>query len=119
VDMGPRILILDMSATMSCQHPGAGMILQLHDRGRLQGLDVRVAAPVPPVVRAFSRAGAGRAASLYRDLASARRAAADPGQHHLAPAGLPVPAASPRATASRHLRLMPTGGGTQGSETPP
>jgi anti-anti-sigma regulatory factor len=103
VDLGPRILILDMSATMSCQHPGAGMIMHLCDRGRLHSIEVRVAAPVPPVVRVFSRAGGGRAASLYRDLASARGAAADPGRHYVAPAGLPGPAAIPARLPPRRL----------------
>jgi anti-anti-sigma regulatory factor len=72
LDLGPRTIVLDMSATTSCDRAAVRMIMRIQERARQHGTEVRAAAVTPGVSARFVRVSPRRVLSIYPDLESAR-----------------------------------------------
>src|SRR5512146_765946 len=92
VNRGAEVLIVDMTATASCDYGGAEALSRAYHRAAVNGTQLRVATASPQVRRILSTQGLDRLVSIYPSLEAAR--AAGP----------------PRATVG-HRPAQPQGGG--------
>jgi anti-anti-sigma factor len=102
IDHGAVELVVDMTATTSCDYAGVGAIARAYQRGAASGTQLRLVVAAPAVRRVLSINGLDRLIPIYPSLEAATPAAAPAA----AGPGLPRPAgarpggrAAPRRTA--------------------
>jgi anti-anti-sigma factor len=83
INRGAVVLILDMTATQSCDHAGVDAIVRGYQRAVISGTQLRVVARAPVVRRAIAIEGLDRLISIYPTLEAAL-AAETPGHPGLA-----------------------------------
>jgi anti-anti-sigma factor len=89
IDRGASILVVDMSATSSCDQTGANAVMRAYQRATANSTQVRLVVTSPAVSRALSADGLDRLMPIYPSLETAIAAPAV-----AAPAGSPVMAES-------------------------
>jgi anti-anti-sigma factor len=60
INRGAVVLMLDMTATQSCDHAGVDAIARAYQRAAVSGTQLRLVVPAPLVRRAMGRAGQDR-----------------------------------------------------------
>ena len=101
INRGATTLIADMTATLSCDHAGAGAVARARQRAAASGTELRLVVTAQVVARVLSLAGLDRTVSVYPSLeaATAARLPAAAGARAEGPAGT--------ATAQQaHLRKL-------------
>jgi anti-anti-sigma factor len=73
---GARILIIDMSATTSCDMAGARMVVRAHERARAHKADLRLVTTDAGLKYVLGMTGADLHIGIYPDLAAAYAATA-------------------------------------------
>jgi anti-anti-sigma factor len=68
---GARILIIDLSATTSCDMAGARMLERAHERARAHKADLRLVTTDAGLKYVLGMTGSGMRISFYPDLAAA------------------------------------------------
>jgi anti-sigma B factor antagonist len=89
INRGAKELIADMTATVSCDHAGAGAVVRAHKRAVVSGAELRLVVTARIVSRGLSIAGVDRLVSIYPSLEAAMAATgpADGSQAAVTPAG--------------------------------
>jgi anti-sigma B factor antagonist len=89
INRGAKELIADMTATVSCDHAGAGAVVRAHKRAVVSGAELRLVVTARIVSRGLSIAGVDRLVSIYPSLEAAMAATgpADGSQAAITPAG--------------------------------
>lgn len=82
INRGPAVLIVDMTATASCDYAGAETLVRAYRRAVANGTQLRLVVPAEVVRHILSGTGLDRLVSVY------------PSREAAAAAGLPVAAAS-------------------------
>ncbi len=82
INRGAAVLIVDMTATASCDYAGAEALVRAHRRAVANGTQLRLVVPAEVVRRVVSANGLDRLVSVY------------PSREAALAAGLPVPQAS-------------------------
>lgn len=111
IDRGPTVLVMDMSATASCDHSGGGALTRAYQRAMASGTDLRLVITNPAVQRVLSITGIDQLASVYPTLEAAL-AARVPGGRVLTPArnGVSPAGADERPAAqAESARRVPAG----------
>jgi anti-anti-sigma factor len=107
INRGARTLIVDMSATISCDHAGVAALARVYQRAAASGTELRVVVSAPVVRRVLSIGHIDRLVSIYPVLEAALAPAGQVAIRLLVPeagrAGSAVPA--PRGTAGAVSRL--------------
>lgn len=80
IDRGAAVLILDMSATVSCDHAAVEAVARAHQRASVSGTQLRLVVTAPVVRRVLTIEGLDRLVSIYPSLAAAMAAGA-PGRN--------------------------------------
>jgi anti-sigma B factor antagonist len=111
INRGARTLIVDMTATISCDHAGVAALARVHQRAAASGTELRLVVSAPVVRRVLDIGQIDRLVSIYpvleAALASAGQAAIRPLVPEAGRAGSVVPA--PRDAVGAVSRL-PAGG---------
>jgi anti-sigma B factor antagonist len=123
INRGAKELIADMTATVSCDHAGAGAVVRAHQRAVVSGAELRLVVTAQIVSRVLSTAGVDRLVSVYPSLEAAMAASAPARVLTLVagPAGTgadaqpPPPRAGP---ASRPVQATGPADGGQAAITP-
>jgi anti-sigma B factor antagonist len=68
---GTRLLVLDLSAVLSCDLSGVGVLIGTQRRARRRGIVVHLVAPSPPVAELLNSTGLDRYLAVYPDLPGA------------------------------------------------
>ncbi len=76
INRGPTVLIVDMTATASCDHAGAQALMRAYQRAVANGTQLRLVIPAEVVRHTLSGTGLGRLVSVY----ASQEAAAAGGQ---------------------------------------
>ncbi len=105
IDRGAAVLVADMTATVSCDYPGAEALARVYQRAVAAGADLRLVVSTDAVRRVLGFSGLDRLASIYPGLDGAladgpadRQAGDEPG--NLSATGT-VPQSARPARASR------------------
>jgi anti-anti-sigma factor len=114
INRGAAELIVDMAATLSCDHAGADAVARAYQRATGSGTQLRLVVTAPIVRRVLSINGLDRLIPVYPSLEAAAAAVARtagapllPGPAETAADSLPPPGGAARATGRR-----PAGPGT-------
>ncbi len=123
INRGAKELIADMTATVSCDHAGAGAVVRAHKRAVVSGAELRLVVPAQIVSRVLSIAGVDRLVSIYPSLEAAMAASAPAAVLTLvagaAGTGADVQPPPPRAgPASRPVQATGRADGNQAVITP-
>lgn len=78
LNRGALVLIVDLSATVSCDHAGSDALARVHQRAVSSGTELRLVVASEIVRRVLSVSGVDRLVSLYPSLESALAASAVP-----------------------------------------
>jgi anti-anti-sigma factor len=76
INHGATALIVDMTATVSCDHVGADAVVQAYRRAVVTGTQLRLVVTAPVVQRVLSLNGLDRLIPVYPSLETATAAAA-------------------------------------------
>ena len=110
INRGPAVLIVDMTATMSCDYAGAEAMIRAYQRAVPSGTDLRLVVTAQIVRRVLSYNGLDRFVSIYPSLEAAQ-AVRTPAE---------VLGLAPRpASARADGQAPPRGSTTTGSQLPP
>ena len=99
INLGATTLIVDMTATVSCDHAGADAVVRAWQRATASGTELRLVVTAGRVSRALGLRGLDRQVSVYPSLEAA------------AAARLPLPAAVLAAAGPRGAGQPPDGSG--------
>lgn len=80
INRGVAVLILDMSATQSCDHAAVEAVARAHQRASVSGTQLRLVVTAPVVRRVLTIEGLDRLVSIYPSLEAAM-AAGTPGRN--------------------------------------
>ena len=106
INRGATTLIADMTATLSCDHAGAGAVARARQRAAASGTELRLVVTAQVVARVLSLAGLDRTVSVYPSLEAAT-AARLPAAAGARAEGTPGPGPAGTATAQHaHLRKL-------------
>ena len=103
INRGAAVLIADMTATISCDHAGAGAVVRAYQRAVNSGTELRLVVIAPIVLRVLSINGVDRLVSIYPSLEAAMAASA--------PAAALAPVASLAETGTGGQAPPPNGDG--------
>ena len=98
INRGATSLVVDLTATISCDYAGADAVARAYRRAVSSGTELLLAVTAPVVLRALSRSGLNRLVSVYPSLQAAL-AARPPAAVAALPAAFPEPAPGPNAKA--------------------
>ena len=76
INRGAKALIADLTATISCDHAGADVLVRAHQRAILSGTELRIVVTAPIVRRMLSLNGLDRLVPIYPSLEAATAARA-------------------------------------------
>jgi anti-sigma B factor antagonist len=76
VGRGTTVLIADMTATIWCDHAGAGAVVRVFQRAVVSGTELRLVVTAPAVSRVLSLSGVDRLVPIYPSLEAAMAASA-------------------------------------------
>jgi anti-sigma B factor antagonist len=76
IDRGAAVLIADMTATIWCDHAGAGAVVRAFQRAVISGTELRLVVTAPIVSRVLSLSGVDRLVPIYPSLEAATAASA-------------------------------------------
>jgi anti-sigma B factor antagonist len=76
IDRGATVLIADMTATIWCDHAGAGAVVRAFQRAVISGTELRLVVTAPIVSRVLSLSGVDRLVPIYPSLEAATAASA-------------------------------------------
>jgi len=107
INRGAAVLIVDMTATVSCDHAAMDAIARAYQRAAVSGTQLRLVVTAPVVRRVLSIEGVDRLVSIYPTLEAATAAGTPRTEHQASAGGLaaastrpPIrPASAPRAAA--------------------
>jgi anti-anti-sigma factor len=94
IGRGVAVLIADMTATVSCDHAGADVMVRAYQRGVINGTQLRLVATAQGVRRVLSLSGLDRLVSIYPALETAIAAEAPAAVAPFAPRPAMAPARS-------------------------
>jgi anti-anti-sigma factor len=103
INRGATALIVDMTATISCDHAGAEAVVRAYRRAVISGTELRLVVAAPIVLRVLSLSGVDRLVSIYPSLEAATAASA--------PAAALAPVASLAGTGAGGQSPPPDGDG--------
>jgi anti-anti-sigma factor len=101
INRGAAVLVVDMTATVSCDHGGADALARVYQRATVSGTRLRVVVTTPIVRRILETAGLDRLISIYPSVEAAH-AAGTPGN-----AVTPVAKAPGDGVVADHLAQVP------------
>ena len=76
INRGAETLIADMTATISCDHAGAGALARVHQRAAASGTELHLVVAAPVVRRVLGISNLDRSVSIYPVLEAALAARA-------------------------------------------
>jgi anti-sigma B factor antagonist len=103
IDRGATGLIADMTATLWCDHAGAGAVVRAFQRAVISGTELRLVVTAPAVSRVLGLSGVDRLVPIHPSLEAATAASA--------PAAVLAGAAGPARAGTGALACLTAPGG--------
>jgi anti-anti-sigma factor len=112
INRGAEVLIVDMTATVSCDHAGADAMARAYQRAVASRTELRLAVTSGVILRMLGMTGVGRLVPVYPSLEAAAAARSPAGS---APRATPRPRGRPPgAPRAREMRARPGAAGAGG-----
>lgn len=102
INRGAAALIVDMTATVSCDYAGADALVRVYQRAVVSGTELRLVVTAQIVRRVLGLSGVDRLVSIYPSLESSMAARAPAADAPPAPAGKPAGPGTGERAPPRH-----------------